>query len=326
MSDPYDNSVDIPEDESIQAGDAAPRRASRKKYLVKLRQILATRFDEGELRTLCYDLGIDYDDLPAEGKANTARELVYYLERYDRISELVTFGERLRPDISWVDVPEAPREVSPTSQSSSPDASSTSEVEPGDQSGGSVAEGICPQLSEKYSIERELGKGGGGCVYLARDRGLGRYVALKHRKVLTPDDQRQAEILLQEARTVANLRHPNVAVVHATESYPESGDYCVVMEYADGGTLADLLEAGGRLLLERVLDVAIEVCTALEYVHRQGLVHGDIKPSNILFFHTNDHIDTKVADFGLSQSVLVGDPRPEGPEGAFSGTLEYAAP
>lgn len=185
---------------------------------------------------------------------------------------------------------------------------------------------ICLPLLERYLVERELGQGGGGHIYLARDEVLGRYVALKHRKVLTPDDQRQAEILLQEARTVAQLRHPNVAVVHATESYPESGDYCVVMEYADGGTLADLLEAEGHLSLKRALDIGIEICTALQHVHRQELVHGDIKPSNILFFHADDHVDTKIADFGLSRSVLVGDQQSEDQRGAFSGTLEYAAP
>jgi len=136
----------------------------------------------------------------------------------------------------------------------------------------SVAEAICPHLLAKYGIERQLGEGGGGHVYLARDRELGRVVALKHRKVLTPDDQHRAERLLQEARTVANLRHPNVAVVYATESYPESGDYCVVMEYADGGTLADLLEAEGRLSLERALDIGIEICTALQHVHPSVLI------------------------------------------------------
>jgi len=69
--------------------------------LTQLRQILVTRFDAGELRTLCFDLGIDYDDLPGEGKANKARELVAYLNRRGRISELLKVGEQLRPDVSW---------------------------------------------------------------------------------------------------------------------------------------------------------------------------------------------------------------------------------
>jgi len=185
--------------------------------------------------------------------------------------------------------------------------------------------GVPPMLLEKYLIEREVGRGAGGRVYLARDE-LGRPVALKYHKALTQDDQRQIERLLQEARTVANLRHPNVAIVYTTESYPESGDYCVVMEYADGGTLAHLLETEGRLSIERTLDVGIQVCTALEYVHRMGHIHRDVKPSNILFFRADDQVVAKIADFGLSRSVQVGDHRPEDQEGQVSGTWEYAAP
>lgn len=82
---------------------ARPVPGSRRAYLSQLRQILAERFDLGELRTLCFDLGIDYDDLPGEGKANKARELVAYLNRHDRIPELLRAGEQLRPDISWSD-------------------------------------------------------------------------------------------------------------------------------------------------------------------------------------------------------------------------------
>jgi CheY-like chemotaxis protein len=70
-------------------------------YLIKLRQILETRFSESELRTLCFDLGISYEDLPGSEKASQARELVSYLERHRRISELVGIGKRLRSDISW---------------------------------------------------------------------------------------------------------------------------------------------------------------------------------------------------------------------------------
>jgi len=67
----------------------------------RLRQILAGRLDDGELRTLCFDLGIDYDDLPGEGKANKARELIAYLERRGLVPELVRVGRQMRPDIPW---------------------------------------------------------------------------------------------------------------------------------------------------------------------------------------------------------------------------------
>ncbi len=80
-------------------GESTPRRW----YLAKLRRILETRFDEGELRALCFDLDVDYENLPGEGKANKARELVSFLERRDRVPELVRIGNQMRPDVSWGD-------------------------------------------------------------------------------------------------------------------------------------------------------------------------------------------------------------------------------
>jgi DNA-binding NtrC family response regulator len=91
------------------AGVASEESAQRPKYSVelhrRLRRILDTRFAEGELRTLCYDLDLDYDDLPGDGKADKARELVRHLERHDRLSELVEIGKELRPDVPWGEIP-----------------------------------------------------------------------------------------------------------------------------------------------------------------------------------------------------------------------------
>lgn len=81
-------------------------RSSQRKYMTGLRQILTTRFDEGELRTLCFDLELDYDKLPGSGKANIARELISYLNRRERMHELIEVGKQLRPDIDWEGVPE----------------------------------------------------------------------------------------------------------------------------------------------------------------------------------------------------------------------------
>jgi hypothetical protein len=81
--------------------EAPARRSLGWRERSRLRRVLAERFDEGELRTLCFDLGIEYDDLPGEGRADKARELVAYLERRDRIPDLIEIGERIRPDVSW---------------------------------------------------------------------------------------------------------------------------------------------------------------------------------------------------------------------------------
>jgi len=84
--------------------EAAAERTRRRSYLVQLRRIFVSRFDEDELRTLCFDLDLDYDNLAGEGKAGKARELVGYLERHDRIPELIETGRELRPEIDWGDV------------------------------------------------------------------------------------------------------------------------------------------------------------------------------------------------------------------------------
>jgi hypothetical protein len=87
-----------------------------RKRLAGLRQVLTKRFDEGGLRTFCFDLGVDYDDLLGEGKADKARELVSYLERRDRIPELVEIGKKTRPDILWEDILSADGEAQLGSQ------------------------------------------------------------------------------------------------------------------------------------------------------------------------------------------------------------------
>jgi len=105
-----------------QAAEASVKRASEQRdqaELSRLRQILATRFSGENLRTLCFDLSVDYDDLPAKGKENKARELVTYLAQRGRIPELVRIGERLRPDIPWGDTLEVTKEASSTLQSPS---------------------------------------------------------------------------------------------------------------------------------------------------------------------------------------------------------------
>lgn len=87
--------------EGSQAEPIVARQTAEREHLVALRYLLVTRFDENELRTLCFDLGIDYDDLPATGKVNKARELVACLERQKRTASLLKAGKRLRPDIVW---------------------------------------------------------------------------------------------------------------------------------------------------------------------------------------------------------------------------------
>jgi eukaryotic-like serine/threonine-protein kinase len=135
-------------------------------------------------------------------------------------------------------------------------------------------------LDEKYRLERQLGRGGMGAVYLATHLGTERYVALK---LITPQFMQNREFVARfkrEARAAGRLRHPNV--VDVTDfGFDHPGGEAVaylVMEYLDGCTLADVLVEEERLPLEWVVDILEQVCSAVHEAHQQGIVHRDLKP------------------------------------------------
>jgi len=155
-------------------------------------------------------------------------------------------------------------------------------------------------LLDKYEIVDLLGEGGWGDVYLARDILLNRPVAIKHLKAEIAHDKMALERFIREARIIADLIHPNVVTIHALEQAGE--DYYIVMEYAEQGTLADLLEERGRLPCEQVIEIALYLCYGLEVVHRKGVIHRDIKASNILLFaDEQDRLFPKLSDFGVAR-------------------------
>ena len=159
-------------------------------------------------------------------------------------------------------------------------------------------------LDEKYRLERLLGRGGMGAVYLATHLGTERYVALK---LITPQFMRNEEFVARfkrEARAAGRLRHPNVVDVTDfgfAHAGPESVAY-LVMEYLDGCTLADVLSEEKRLPLEWVVDILEQVCSAVHEAHQQGIVHRDLKPENIwLEPNRLGSYRVKVLDFGIAK-------------------------
>ncbi len=152
-----------------------------------------------------------------------------------------------------------------------------------------------PDRIGRYRVERVLGKGGFGLVYLAHDDQLERSVAIKvpHRKLV--EEAGVADIYLTEARTVAKLDHPHIVPVYdvgQTEQFP-----CyVVSKFVDGCDLAGKLKQS-RLPLDEAVGLVATIAEALHYAHKQGLVHRDIKPGNILLDKSNTPF---VADFGLA--------------------------
>jgi YVTN family beta-propeller protein len=170
-----------------------------------------------------------------------------------------------------------------------------------------------------YRIDAVLGRGGMGVVYRAYDVSLKRNVALK---LLAPDlaqDERFRERFLSETELAASLEHPNVVPIHAAGEV--EGQLFLAMRYVEGRDLKKVLQEAGALAPARALAVCSQVAAALDAAHERGLVHRDVKPSNVLL-DAREHV--YLADFGLTrrleeQSLRVG-------EGLSLGTPSYAAP
>ena len=146
-------------------------------------------------------------------------------------------------------------------------------------------------VNAKFRLQRFLGAGGTGVVYLATDLALDRQVAIK---TLPAMKREYAERLRREARAMASVRHPNLATIYGTEEWHDTP--LLIVEYLEGGTLLDCL-ARGPLSVEETLDLGIMLADALDRVHGSGVLHRDIKPSNIGY--TADGVP-KLLDFGLA--------------------------
>jgi serine/threonine-protein kinase len=159
---------------------------------------------------------------------------------------------------------------------------------------------LAASIAGRYEIERALGSGGMALVFLARERKHHRKVALK---VLRPELSAVlgGERFLQEIRTTANLQHPHILPLH--DSGESDGLVFYVMPYIEGETLRDRLDREKQLPIDDAVRIACEVASALGYAHRQGIVHCDIKPGNILL-HNGSAL---VADFGIALAASRSD-------------------
>jgi len=180
-----------------------------------------------------------------------------------------------------------------------------------------------------YEILGELGAGGMGEVYRARDTRLHRTVAVKILpEHLSADVGRRARFE-REARTISGLSHPNICALF--DIGDQGGVYYVVLEYLEGKTLADRI-AKGPMPVSEVLKVGADIASALETAHRNGIVHRDLKPANVMLTKTG----TKLLDFGLAKPSAALAPAAAGDaptvskslteEGVIVGTFRYMAP
>ena len=161
-----------------------------------------------------------------------------------------------------------------------------------------MMEGVKNALESRYSIERELGRGGMATVYLAEDFRHGRQVAVK---VLHPElaSALGSDRFLREIKLAARLNHPHILPLF--DSGEAEGFLFYVMPYIDGESLRDKLNREGQLTLEDALTIGRAVAGALDYAHRRNIVHRDIKPENIML----NEGAPMVMDFGIAKAVSV---------------------
>jgi len=169
-----------------------------------------------------------------------------------------------------------------------------------------------------YELEKELGQGGMGTVYLARDNGLNRKVALKILKTDLSDDPAFAKKFLDEVEVTASLAHPNIIRVYTLGE--QDGRLYLVMEHLDQPSLEQRMDGSGKLSEKDVLEIGIGIALALQFAHEEtGMIHRDIKPGNILFGRGNI---PKLADFGLAAGARTA----LGQQDEIWGTPYYVSP
>ena len=175
-------------------------------------------------------------------------------------------------------------------------------------------------LGGRYRLGDAIGTGGSGTVYLADDLSLGRQVAVKVLHSSLVGDEAFVERFRTEARLVASLADPHVVSIY---DWGVDGQAYLVTEYLGGGSLRSVLSSGRTLSPSQMLMVSLEACRALDHAHRQGIVHRDVKPANLLFGQDGR---LRVADFGLAEALTGAASRELYGGGGVIGTARYASP
>ncbi|NWF70487.1 MAG: protein kinase [Chloroflexi bacterium] len=174
-------------------------------------------------------------------------------------------------------------------------------------------------LNGRYRLIAQQGAGGMAVIYKAVDLALGRTVAVKVLRPSLTQDRAFLDRFREEARSVANLSHPNIVTVHDFGS--EGQAYYIIMEFVEGQNLKEVIKTYGALSIDRVLNLGIQICAGIGFAHRAGLVHADIKPQNVLV--TKEDV-VKITDFGIAQAF--SDTHPGQRQDVVWGSPHYFAP
>jgi serine/threonine protein kinase len=157
------------------------------------------------------------------------------------------------------------------------------------------------EVAGRYLIERRLGAGGMSTVFMAKDTVLERPVAVKLLAEHLADDEAFVYRFRREALSAARLQHPNIVQVFDSGQDPASERHYIVMEYVDGPSAADLLRERKQLDIDETVRLVRDACHGLDYAHRAGVVHRDVKPGNLLY--AQEMGATKLADFGIAKAA-----------------------
>jgi eukaryotic-like serine/threonine-protein kinase len=179
-------------------------------------------------------------------------------------------------------------------------------------------------IADRYRIEDRLGSGGMSSVFRATDTILERTVAVKILAEHLSDDDRFVARFRREALAVAKLVHPNIVQVYDTGN--DGGQYYIVMEYVRGRSGAQLLQSEGKLDPETSVEIGIQACAGLDYAHRHGIIHRDVKPGNLMIIGGpagGGDMTVKIADFGIARA---SEQTRITQVGSVVGTAAYLAP
>jgi eukaryotic-like serine/threonine-protein kinase len=176
-------------------------------------------------------------------------------------------------------------------------------------------------IAGRYNLERRLGAGGMSTVFLARDSVLERPVAIKLLAEHLSDDEDFVARFRREALAAARLQHPNIVQVFDSGEDAASQRHYIVMEYVDGPSCADMLRRDGRMGVDQTVEIVRGACHGLDYAHRAGVIHRDVKPGNLLV--ASDTGAVKLADFGIAKAA---EQTRITQVGAVLGTAAYLSP
>jgi len=187
------------------------------------------------------------------------------------------------------------------------------------------AQKLSQHLADRYDVLSVLGQGGMGVVYKARHRLLNKVMAIKMLLGSSVDED-ELQRFEREARAASKLSHPNIVVVHDFGITPDSDAY-LVMDYIDGPNLENVLDLCGHLEAQRFLRIFSQICEALRHAHGKGVIHRDVKESNVMLVETEDVPElVKVVDFGLAKLVTPDRGPTLTKEGDILGTPLFMAP